>query len=246
MARTRRKRSPIKRAIGELRYWLGWAMRRVIWIAIIAGVIFILWQRDMLSLPVAMLDPTSNAAFERWVDDDPRRQEEYAAFEAFLNEQGVGEVVSAWQLARVDKDYANRCNLEVWRLPPRELWPNVVPALRLVRDHIVPAMGEVEVQSSYRSPELNVCAGGAARSRHISFEALDLYLVDKPDDLETFYWQLCEVQENAGPQSSMGLGAYYDASDPFYNPEGRFHIDAAGYRSWGRSYTSATSICPRY
>ena len=245
MARARRKRSPWKRAWGELRYWLGWMTKRAIWIAILLGFLLILWQRELLLYPVAMLDPTGNAAFERWLDDEPGRPEQYAAFQAYLSDQGVGNVVPAWQLARVDEDYANRCDMSVWRLPPRELWPNVIPALRLVRDHVEPTMGEVEVQSSYRTPELNTCAGGASQSRHMSFEALDLWLAEKRDDLAALYGELCAMQAAAGPESAMGLGAYYDPSDPGYNPRGRFHIDAAGYRSWGRSYTSASSICPR-
>jgi hypothetical protein len=106
-------------------------------------------------------------------------------------------------------------------------------------------MGEVQVQSSYRTAELNACARGAARSKHISFQALDLWLVEPPKDLDAHYRKLCDIQERAGPDSRMGLGAYYDPKDKDYNPEGRFHIDGAGYRSWGRSYTRASSICPR-
>lgn len=236
MARTRRrKRSSLIRAFAT----------HAIGIAVIAGLIYAAWTNGLLRLPGTVLNPTSQAAFEVWLGQDEGRAADYAAFEGFLAGQDVGEVVPPWQLARVDEDYARRCDLDIWRLPPREAWPNIVPALRLVRDHVVPKMGAVEVQSSYRSPELNVCAGGAARSRHIAFQALDLVLVDRPGDLGQHYRNLCMLQEAAGPDSAMGLGAYYDPSDPLYNREGRFHIDAAGYRSWGRSYTRATSICPR-
>lgn len=217
----------------------------LVWLGIFGGLVYIAWTNNLFRIPIAALDPTSQAAFESWIEEGEGRAEEFAALESYLAEQGVADVVPAWQLARVDRLYAERCDLDIWRLPPEDLWPNIVPALKLVREYVQPTVGEVQVQSSYRSPELNACARGAPRSRHISFQALDLLLVERREDLGEFYRELCEMQERAGPESSMGLGAYYDASDPAYNPEGRFHIDGAGYRSWGRSYTAATSICPR-
>ena len=82
-------------------------------------------------------------------------------------------------------------------------------------------------------------------SGDMRFEALDLLAVDRPDDHAQFYGTLCAMQSRAGQGSAMGLGAYFDGSDPFYNPNARFHIDGAGFRSWGRSYTAATSPCPQ-
>ena len=238
MARTRRKTASRQSKGSAIPWWLVWAL-------LAGALLYVAWINDLLRLPGGLIDPTSEAAFEAWLDAGEGRADEFSEFQGYLSEQGVGDVVPPWQLARVDREYAQRCKLDIWRLPPENLWPNIVPALRLVRDHVEPTMGEVEVQSSYRSPELNVCAGGAARSRHISFEALDLLLVNRRTDLDALYPELCAMQEEAGPESGMGLGAYYDPSDPVYNREGRFHIDAAGYRSWGRSYTRATSICPR-
>lgn len=242
MTRARRKKTTRKSARKSANSpVLFWALV----LAVVAVTAIYVWQRDPWGLWSGPIDPTSEPAFERWLDQDSERRKDYAALQDYLSGQGVGEVVPVWQLARVDREYAEKCKLEIWRLPPRELWPNVVPALRLVRDHVIPTMGEVAVQSSYRSPELNECARGAPNSRHISFEALDLFLVEPRDDLGEMYRELCDMQEAAGPESRMGLGAYYDPADEFYNPEGRFHIDGAGYRSWGRSYTKASSICPR-
>lgn len=244
MTRAPRKLSVLRRFLAELRWWFGWTLRRLPWLIIGGGLLFILWQRDVFDIPIAAIAPTSETAFDRWMAEDNARRVEFQQFEGFLTEQGVAGVVPTWQLMRIDAVYAGRCNLDVWHMPPRDLWPNIVPALRLVRDHVVPTVGEVEVQSSWRSPELNDCARGAARSRHIRFQALDLLASERPDDLAGFYGQLCAMQARAGRASGMGLGAYYDPSDPAYNQAGRFHIDAEGYRSWGRSYTSATSPCP--
>lgn len=32
---------------------------------------------------------------------------------------------------------------------------------------------------------------------------------------------------------------------PLENPDGRFHIDASGYRTWGFDYSSRTNPCPK-
>lgn len=242
--RRRRKLGAWRRALAELGSWLGWTVRRAPWIIIGGGLLLILWQRDLLEIPIAAIAPSSQTAFDQWIDEDNARRAEFEQFEAYLAEEGVADILPVWQLVRIDEGYAARCDLDIWHMPPRELWPNIVPALRLVRDHVIPTVGPVEVQSSWRTPELNVCASGAVRSRHIQFQALDLLATERSGDLALFYGQLCAMQQRAGEGSGMGLGAYYDPSDPDYNQRGRFHIDGAGFRSWGRSYTAATSPCP--
>lgn len=245
MTRARRRRNPWKRAWGELRFWLGRALGWSVWLAIFAALAFILWQRDLLLIPIAAIDPSSDAAFHLWIKEDPARAQEFAEFEAFLAAEGVGEVVPAWQLARIDEAYAAQCDLPVWVMPPRALWPSIVPALALVRDHVIPTLGPVAVASSFRTPELNACARGASGSRHLAFAAVDLVPVNRPQDLSAHYANLCAMQARAGRGSAMGLGAYYDPADPVYNPAGKFHIDADGYRSWGRTYRANSSPCGR-
>ena len=228
--------------VQTLRRFITWSFV----LALVAGLIFVSWQRDFLRAPIAAIDPTSEAAFEQWVAEDDERRIAFQQFEGFLREEGVVGIVPTWQLTRIDRFYAGKCDLPVFRLPPRELWPNIVPALRLVRTHVEPAVGKVSVHSSYRTPELNTCAGGASRSRHLRFEALDLRLENPREDLRSLYRDLCAMHEAAGPGSRMGLGAYHDLDDGGYNRAGRFHIDAAGYRNWGRTYTSASSPCGRF
>lgn len=217
----------------------------LLWLALFAAVVWIVWDRGVLRVPLAAIDPSGESAFEQWLDEEPERRAEYRALQAFLAENDAAGIVPAWQLARVDRFYAERCGLPIWRLPPRDLWPNVLPALRLVRDEVVPAVGPVAVQSSYRTPELNVCARGASQSRHLRFEALDLRLETPRADVASLYRDLCAMHDAAGPASCMGLGAYYDFNDDGFNRGGRFHIDGAGYRTWGRTYTSASSPCGR-
>ncbi|MBH5321874.1 hypothetical protein I5L03_04680 [Erythrobacter sp. JGD-13] len=183
----------------------------------------------------------SELAFQSWLEEDPARGKQFARFTAFLAEEGVADVVEPWQLMRIDSYYARECEVEPFTIPPEELWPNVLPALRLVRDEVVPTVGPVSVLSSYRTPELNACARGASRSNHLDFSALDLATEPRRRG-EGLYRELCTMHDAAGPESRMGLGAYYDPADEGF-AGGRFHVDGEGYRSWGRSYTSASSPC---
>ena len=221
---------------------------RLAFAAIMVLLALFAWEnRDALvqRIAVPVTAPSgSKPAFDAWLQDDPDRAQAFMRFEDFLEGAGVGSVVEPWQLMRIDAFFARKCDAQPFAIPPKELWPNIVPALRLVRDEVIPAFGPVQVLSSYRTPELNVCAGGAGRSNHLEFSALDL-ATDPYRGGEELYRELCAMHADAGRASRMGLGAYYDLAEGDYSG-GRFHIDAQGYRSWGRSYTSASSPCGRF
>ena len=185
---------------------------------------------------------TSQNAFEAWLDQSPHNRKSFADFAAFLDREGVAEVVPVWQLTRVDGARKAGCNSSPFAVPPKESWPKIIPALQLEEARIKPAIGEVEVVSAYRQPDINRCASGATRSRHLTFEALDLRAISRPSNAQ-FFRRLCDIWREAGPASKMGMGAYYDPKDNSFNPIGRFHVDASGYRTWGRDYSSDTSPC---
>lgn len=57
--------------------------------------------------------------------------------------------------------------------PPREMWPNIVPTLRIL-DNLRSAIGQpIRITSSYRSPEYNERVGGKSKSLHLQFNAID-------------------------------------------------------------------------
>lgn len=186
--------------------------------------------------------PHSHGAFKRWVAEDKRRATEFSAFERYMSERGVSDVVPVWQIMRTDADYAARCDLPAFAMPPREKWAAIVPTLRLVRAEVIPVVGRVEVHSAWRSDELNACVRGASRSRHLSFSALDLIAPEYRDKPRMFA-ALCAMHRKVGRRTGMGLGAYWDPKRPRANLDGRFHIDATGYRTWGFDYTGASSGC---
>lgn len=149
---------------------------RLAFLAILVLLALFAWEnRDALvqRITIPLTAPASSkSAFDAWLADDVTRSERFARFEAFLREEGVADVVEPWQLARIDAFFARKCEVEPFTIPPEQLWPNVLPALRLVRDEVILAVGPVVVLSSYRTPALNACAGLQpsrilrARSRH--------------------------------------------------------------------------------
>lgn len=182
----------------------------------------------------------SEEAFTAWLRADPANRAGFDEFSGFLGEQGVSGVVPDWQLLRSDVNPARKCKRPQFLLPPRGEWANIVPPLELLRDHVVPELGELEVLSSYRTPELNECVGGASRSKHLGFHALDLAAPEVSDKRDMFR-RLCALQAALGSTSKMGLGAYFDPEKPA--GPGRFHVDAMGYRNWGSSYGRESSGC---
>lgn len=192
--------------------------------------------------------PSSAGAFNRWfIAENPHnagwRAQDFAEFQGMLEKEGVAGIVPTWQLWRVDAHYASRCGTDYFALPPKERWRDVVPALRLLREKVIPVTGPLEVVSGWRSPEINACVGGANRSAHLDFKALDLVAVERSERRKLFA-DLCAMQRAAGSGSRMGLGAYYNPANPLQNLEGRFHIDAHGYRTWGFDYTAKSNPCP--
>jgi hypothetical protein len=193
--------------------------------------------------------PSSAGAFNRWLfADNPHnagwKAQDYAAFQRMLEDEGVAGVVPTWQLWRVDAQYAARCGTAFFAMPPKEQWREIVPALRLLRSKVIPVTGPLEVVSGWRSPAINTCIGGATRSAHLDFKALDLVAPSRVANRRRLFADLCAMQRKAGPGSQMGLGAYYRPDKPEANLEGRFHIDAHGYRTWGFDYTGKTNPCP--
>ena len=186
---------------------------------------------------------SSKPGFEDWLAQDPKRSLQFAAFEAHLSQANVDQIVPSWQLVRMDANYAARCGAEYFAIPPADLWDNIIPTLEMVRDHVVPVIGAVEVVSAWRPEQINTCIGGAARSQHLRFAAVDMVsLENRP--VRAMFADLCVMHRAAGGRSAIGLGVYFDPDFPWRNAIGRFHIDSAGYRRWGYDYTRKSDPCP--
>jgi hypothetical protein len=170
--------------------------------------------------------------FIAWVHAAPGRAREVQAFEAFLRRAGVGSVLPLSQML-LNASSWRACNVAPYSLAPRALWPNIVPTLRFIRARIVPALGPVAALSGYRDAALNTCAGGAPKSAHALFYALDLTPL-RFKNRDKMIAAVCKLHARFGAAAHAGLGFYQGM---------RFHIDTDGYRRWGSDYHAATSPC---
>lgn len=173
--------------------------------------------------------------FQSWLQDDPSRPGEVAAFEAYLRQSGVSDVLPSDELLRNATSWQS-CKLAwPYSMPPRALWPHIVPTLKFVRDEVVPSIGPVSVESGYREPKLNACAHGAAKSAHAQFYALDL-VPEKAVTQKGLIAAVCKVHREGGKAFNVGLGFYGGV---------RFHVDTKGFRRWGSNNHSGTSPCAK-
>lgn len=105
-------------------------------------------------------------------------------------------------------------------IPPKSLWPNIIPTL-----HVANMMRERlgvsgHVLSIYRSPEYNTAINGASRSQHMSNRAIDLKFDCSSDEA----FELAKKLREEGVFNG-GIGWY-----PSF-----IHIDTRGYEAtWGK------------
>lgn len=196
--------------------------------------------RQMLSLASAAIvlvcsGPARGAgdAFEIWLTADAQRQAAFTRFEGMLAGEGVADVIPAHELWLVDQ-IRPQCANEPYVAPPEAQWRNLVPALRYIRDHVKPAIGDVRVVSGYRDEAFNTCIRGASRSAHRFYYALDLVPVDEGVSRADLIALLCPIHETDGRREGIGMGIYSAR---------RFHIDARSYRGWGNDHHSASFPC---
>ena len=170
----------------------------------------------------------SEAGFRTWQAADPARAAAVRALEERLAEGGVAGVTPVYQLLRTGSDWRG-CGAP-FEVPPPEAQAAIIPTLALVRARVQPALGAVEAKSAYRGPWLNVCAGGAERSAHREFSAVDLVPLT-PMTRAQLMAKLCPIYATSGAEDRMGLGFYAGV---------RFHVDTQRHRSWasqnGRAY----------
>jgi hypothetical protein len=149
-------------------------------------------------------------------------QARYEAFVAFLDREGVGDVVTPpWHLWRQGTDWQD-AKQPPFAVPSKDQWGAMTPALKLLRDEIIPLVGPVEVVSGFRTDAYNRLAGGAKSSRHKWFEAVDV--VPKRElSREQLHGLLLPWWKERGPALRVGLGLYAGV---------RFHVDTHRHRRW--------------
>lgn len=162
------------------------------------------------------------------------------AYKNFLAQQHVQFVVPDFEMFRSARDW-QQCNYDEYDVPDPSVWQNAVPTLRLLKQLVDEGLvHDIEVTSSYRSPYLNHCAGGAKSSSHLRNSAIDFRIGSiQPDEQEqlkihTQKLKLCKFWQQRGQALNMGLGIYNT---------GQIHIDTQGYRTWGPDHSWRSSLC---
>jgi len=175
----------------------------------------------------------SGLNFQQWLKAAPPRIGEVAKFEQFLQRAHVAGVIATQQLLLSASSWQGCGEDSAYTLPPESDWSHIVPTLKFIRAEVVPTIGPVNAVSGYRSPELGKCAGGAPKSAHGGYYALDLVPL-RVMDREALIQKMCAVHAHFGRAYSVGLG-FYDGV--------RFHVDTKSTRLWGSDYHAATSPC---
>lgn len=174
-----------------------------------------------------------------WLATGEHRQS-VQAYKQFLQKNGLANLIPDHELLRSARDW-QKCGVEPYAVPPREIWPNLVPTLNilksLVNDGVI---SDFEVTSVYRALYLNRCAGGADASRHVFNAALDFRIgPEQPTaadelNIQQSKTRLCQFWATKGQALNMGLGVY---------ASGQIHIDSQGFRAWGPDHHYRTSMC---
>lgn len=110
----------------------------------------------------------------------------------------------------------------VFTIPDRKNWPNMIDTLLFIEQYLMPELGLLVPVSGDRTREYNMISGGAKRSRHLQFCALDLVPVKQYTQAE-LHKKLKIIHTKYGKNFNIGLGLYSGL---------RFHIDSCGFRSW--------------
>ena len=120
--------------------------------------------------------------------------------------------------------------------PPRDWWPRMIPTLELAEMLRAEVGHPLVVGNGYRPNPYNRQVGGARRSQHLFFRALDLDLPKSnksSKDQRRFYEAAGSIYLDHGDAYKMGLGLYR------LHKGTRVHVDT-GYRkrAWKRSYVN--------
>ena len=163
--------------------------------------------------------------YSQWL---PAHAAEVTAFESFLAQQKVGDVVPTFQLLRSASMW-RECQASPFQVPPPAQWPLARDVLLVLQElRRTQVLGPFAVVSAYRDENLNRCAHGSKHSSHMRF-AVDIVPLGPTDDQK-----LCRFWRAQGRAWNMGLSRY---------PSGRIHVDRTGWRTWGEDYTLRTSYC---
>ncbi|WP_261818024.1 D-Ala-D-Ala carboxypeptidase family metallohydrolase [Vibrio gallicus] len=110
----------------------------------------------------------------------------------------------------------------VFTIPAKKQVPNMVRTVKFIQQHVEPVLGPLIPVSGDRTQYYNQTSGGATKSKHLSFCALDLVPINNITRSE-LHKKLWSIYNAVGRKNNMGMGIYSGV---------RFHIDTCGFRNW--------------
>jgi hypothetical protein len=175
--------------------------------------------------------PANKTDFQLWLKE-PENTKKANELKLYLAEKRLADIFPLEQLLRSDVRWRS-CKAEPFTVPPKQYWLHIGRTLLIIKKEIVPLVGPVEALSVFRAPGINRCIRGAKQSFHLKFHAIDMK-TKVPINREKMLSKLCGLYRHKGKSLNLGLGIYTAQ---------RFHIDAAGYRTWGNDHKSSSSPC---
>lgn len=140
---------------------------------------------------------------------------------SFLGQHGI-KYFSAHEVVQLGRTRHG----ETITVPPRDMWWRIVPTLCIL-DRVREAVGTIRVLSGYRPDGYNRAVGGARKSLHVEFNAIDWRPYDFDawtiDDLEEVFWEVV-----GGGEQFVGLGVYQDPNPNDDVRAGFIHTDTRG------------------
>jgi len=199
---------------------LPWRKLRARSMPLLAMVLIVLSAACARSIASAPAMAGDRQAFDAFLKERRPRAAVFGEFVALLKKHGVHDVVPAWQLWRQGTDW-KACDQPAFAQPKKALWPNVIPTLKLIKRDLVPKVGPVSVVSGFRTAKFNTCAGGASKSRHLRFDAVDV--VPRSGLRRSELHKTLHHIWRGSKKAKLGLGLYSGT---------RFHLDTWRYRRW--------------
>jgi hypothetical protein len=204
---------------------------------IVVGIYFATLSKNPIAKTIKplTLQQHTEQLFQQWLaKQNPRDIQDY---QQLLVDQ-VKQPPSLFELSFNSHPPSKECIYSQFSLPPRIEWQNIIKPLKIIeRLQAENLIGEYKVVSLYRDRSANSCIRGAKASKHLDNSAIDIQLIDSSalpsKNIES---EMCHFWRKHGASLKMGLGIYGD---------NKFHIDAKGFRTWGKNYKGDSSPCLR-
>lgn len=184
-------------------------------------------------------EPSVIPDYDTWLQSHSYYDNQINEYKDYLTRQlGRSNVPPMGQLLRTARSW-QKCGAQPYEVPPRYLWANMVPTLKLYatlkKQGVLPS--NTIIRSVYRNYGLNRCAGGARSSKHLENSAIDIYVPGSENDswmVDDLQEKLCQFWLYQGEKHNFGLGLYATEA---------IHLDTGKHRKWGTHYTPSYSVC---